>query len=390
MSTRTSLVKRVSNYELFFDLAFVLALRELNGSFHMEHISGQNILLFVMANIVLMNIWFNEVLYYQKYGDSRRADIYTVIALMFSVGHLAMNFNLDTYELGAGSPVVVQFNSLLFLAYGIITLQYFIKGRVLGFNRDMKLSMLSLLLYMLLLFPFIVGIGGWSIWMSVVYILPVLIPILFAKLFYSGEEDLPTNFPHAVERGQLITILSFGESVIAIIGSYPIGEMLVNGVFLFTAMAFMFINYMAQTFTAIDHHSKKLVVPLFYCHLLVVLGINFFTVSVEFLANHHHAELGQILLMIAVALFYLGTYFLTIYNYVYYQFKAKNIIHLSIGLLVTLLALWLVGPSPLWLGLVLSLSSYLVGLYIMRFRMKARQEHGLPQPDRRLNLRDFS
>lgn len=122
MSNRVGLAKRVSNYELFFDLAFVLALRELNGSFHMEQIGFQHVLLFVLANIVLMTIWFNEVLYYQKYGDSRRADIYTVIALMFVVGHLAMNFHLETTELGAGSPIVWLFNSLLFVAYGIIIL----------------------------------------------------------------------------------------------------------------------------------------------------------------------------------------------------------------------------------------------------------------------------
>lgn len=390
MSNRTGLAKRVSNYELFFDLAFVLALRELNGSLHMEHISVQNIMLFIIANIVLMNIWFNEVLYYQKYGDSRRADIYTVIALMFAVGHLAMNFYLDSTKLGPGSPIVVQFNSLLFLAYGIIVLQYVIKGRILGFNRDIKLSLLSLVVYMLTLIPFIFGFLGWSVWMSLVYVLPVLVPILFAKLFYSGAENHPTNFPHAVERGQLITILSFGEAVIAIIGSYPLGESLLYGAILFFGMASMFVNYMTQTFIGVDHHANKLVAPLFYLHLVIVLGINFFTVSIEFLANPHHAHLGHILFIVGVALFYLATYALSIYNHSYYQLKRKNVIHLLLMFVVTMLALWLSGPNPLWLGLVLSLSSYLVGLYIMHFREKSRQAHGLPQPDRRLNLRDFS
>lgn len=390
MSNRVGLAKRVSNYELFFDLAFVLALRELNGSFHMEQIGFQHVLLFVLANIVLMTIWFNEVLYYQKYGDSRRADIYTVIALMFVVGHLAMNFHLETTELGAGSPIVWLFNSLLFVAYGIIILQYVIKGRQQGFNRDMKLSILSLMLYMFLLLPFILGIVGWSLWMSFVYVFPMILPLVFVTFFYRGREELPTNFPHAVERGQLITILSFGESVIAIIGSYSLNEAFLTGALLFFGMASMFMNYMSQTFLGVDHHSQKFVAPLFYLHLVIVLGINFFTVSVEFLADAHHADFGRFLFLAGVLLFYMGTYGTSIYNYPYYKLGRKNYYHLFVLFTGTLVALWFSGNNVFYLSLILSLSSYLLGFYVFRFRKKARQAHGLPQPDRRLNLRDFS
>lgn len=389
MSTRTGLAKRVSNYELFFDLAFLLALRELNGSLHMEHISLQNVLVFAMANIVLMNIWFNEVLYYQKYGDSRRIDIYTVIGLMFVVGHLGMSLNFDTASLLPGSSVVIQFNGLLFVAYGIILLQYWLKGRQLGFNRDMKLSMLSLGLYMVVLLPFITGLLGWGPWMMFVFVFPVFLPMILS-FFYKEQEELPTNFPHAVERWQLITILSFGESVIAIIGTYSLGEHLLWSALLFFGMACMFINYMSQTFLGVDHHSKRPVGFLFYLHLMIVMGINMFTVSTELLADSHHAVLGHWMLVAGVTLFYLGTYGTTVFNQAMYRLRKEDQLILWGLILATVLALVFVGTNVLGIGLALIIGSYALGFYFYIFRIKVRRLHQVPQPDPRSNPRDFS
>ncbi|SUN60558.1 hypothetical protein [Streptococcus macedonicus] len=69
-----------------------------------------------------------EVFYYNKYGDSRRIDIFSVIVLMFVVGNLALTFDMNMVHLYAGHPTVIIFNWLLILAYAIIALQYFSKG----------------------------------------------------------------------------------------------------------------------------------------------------------------------------------------------------------------------------------------------------------------------
>ena len=89
------LSKRVSNYELFFDLAVVLAIGQLTSAIHLNHIGLQEVLAFITTNIIIFNIWHNEVLYFNKYGDYRLQDIYTIIALMFIVGNISLNFSLN-------------------------------------------------------------------------------------------------------------------------------------------------------------------------------------------------------------------------------------------------------------------------------------------------------
>ncbi|MFZ4356296.1 low temperature requirement protein A, partial [Enterococcus gallinarum] len=84
-------------------------------------------------------------------------------------------------------------------------------------------------------------------------------------------------FPHAVERAQLVTILTLGETVIAIISTYPLTESLYQGALLFAGMSFMFISYMTQTFLAIDHHRQAAGSLLFYAHIPIFIGINIFT-----------------------------------------------------------------------------------------------------------------
>lgn len=84
-----------------------------------------------------------------------------------------------------------------------------------------------------------------------------------------------------VERCQLITIITFGETVIAIIKNYPLLDLALEGILLFFAMATLFIFYISQTYLSIDRHHKADVTVLLYAHLVIVLGLNFFTVAME-------------------------------------------------------------------------------------------------------------
>lgn len=304
------LTKRVSNYELFFDLAFVLGISQLTSSIHLSHVGVQEIFSFIISKIILLNLWMTEVFYYNKYGDSRRIDIFSVIVLMFVVGNLALTFDMNMAHLYAGHPTVVIFNWLLILAYAIIALQYFLKGRVLGFNRDIIFSIVVCAIYGISLLPFALGLLGANIWTVLIYLIPNIFPFLTRRYHDSSR----INFPHAVERAQLVTILTLGETVIAIISTYPLTESLYQGALLFAGMSFMFISYMTQTFLAIDHHRQTAGSLLFYAHIPIFIGINIFTVGIEFLADSHHANLGFALFLFSLLSFYAGVLTTTHYN----------------------------------------------------------------------------
>lgn len=380
------LAKRVSNYELFFDLAFVLGISQLTSSIHLSHVGVQEIFSFIISNIILLNLWMTEVFYYNKYGDSRRIDIFSVIALMFVVGNLALTFDMNMAHLYAGHPTVVIFNWLLILAYAIIALQYFLKGRVLGFNRDRRFSIVACAIYGISLLPFALGLLGANIWTVLIYLIPNIFPVLTRRYHDSSR----INFPHAVERAQLVTILTLGETAIAIISTYPLTESLYQGALLFAGMSFMFISYMTQTFLAIDHHRQAAGSLLFYAHIPIFIGINIFTVGIEFLADSHHANLGFALFLFGFLSFYAGVVTTTHYNQSIYQLHLKT--YLKIGLLLGIGAfiMSLVRHHILLLSLVLCATTWAYNRYYLTVRRRKREYHNIPHPDPRKNLRDFS
>lgn len=389
MSEKSVRAKRVSNYELFFDLAMVFAIGQLTSAIHLEDVSWLEIFSFILANITLWVIWINEVFYYEKYGDSRRIDFFSVIALMFFLGNLAFELNMDSSLWLKTAGGASYFNWLLIACYSVIILQYYLKGRIFGFNHDMKVSMGLLGIYILSVLPFTFGLFTGNIWVVGVYFLPLILPRIANRYLYKGVTS-ETNFPHALERSQLVTILTFGESVIAIISTYPLSSSLYQGALLFLTMALLFRLYMAQTFVGINHHQQTNVTPLFYIHVLIFLGLNSFTVGLEFLANHHHANLGFWFFVIGVVLFFSGTLMTTTYNQSIYRLQRKHYLIFSTGILSFMIFALLIGAHSLPLSILVISFTHLGSRYYFQIRHVAREHHNIPHPDPKLNLRDFS
>ena len=63
-------------------------------------------------------------------------------------------------------------------------------------------------------------------------------------------------FPHLVERMQLITILTVGELVIAIIKTYPLSEHFLLSILTFVMVGFLFVSYVYQTAIRMNHHQE--------------------------------------------------------------------------------------------------------------------------------------
>lgn len=256
------IAKRVSNYELFYDLVFVLAISSLTGLLHGEHIGTKEILGFITANIIVLTLWSNETIYLNKYGERDFMDIFTIIPSMYLIGNLSLNFSND-YQLTA-----LPFNVCLALSYLLIFLQYYLRGRRIGMNEDIKAT-LHMLTYYIATFSIasvMVAMGIWvyNEWILLVYFLPIFI----SYFFQSKLSHEPINFPHMVERCQLITIITFGETVVAVIKNYPLTSQAVEGILLFFAMATLFIFYISQT----HNHYRPSSKGRRYCAPLCSLG----------------------------------------------------------------------------------------------------------------------
>ncbi|HFI0216749.1 TPA: low temperature requirement protein A [Streptococcus suis] len=356
------IAKRVSNYELFYDLVFVLATSSLTGLLHGDHIGFKEIVTFITANIIILTLWSNETVYLNKYGERDFLDIFTIIPSMYLIGNLSLNFSND-FEATA-----LPFNAFLTLSYIIIFLQYYLRGRRIGFNEDIKATM-HMLIYYIATFAIATLLVVCNLWTNDERMLFVyLIPMVISFLFQGKISHDPINFPHMVERCQLITIITFGETVVAIIKNYPLLKLPLEGILLFIAMATLFIFYISQTYLSIDHHRKADVSVLLYAHLVIVLGLNFFTVAMELFPSHHN-DLALPMLIVGNLLFYSGILSTSFYNQQVHQVGRRGLFIYALILLIGNVALLLDGHSNILLFVILNLLSHaMVAYHVIRFR----------------------
>lgn len=362
--------KRVSNYELFYDLVFVLATSSLTGLLHGDHIGLREILTFITANLIIMTLWINETIYLNKYGERDLLDINTIIASMFVVGQLSLNVSHD-FEATA-----LPFTIFLTLSYLLICLQYYLRGRKIGFTADIKNSLYMFGIYVLVFFLALLAIyfNFWTY--DEKSLLIFYLPFIISYFFKDKLSHDVMNFPHIVERCQLITIITFGETVIAILKNYPIQTHLFDSVILFLAMAFSFMFYISQTYLNINHHQKTNVATLLYAHMVLVLGINFFTVAVEVLPGEH-ASLGFPFLLIGFLLYYLGILMTSRYNQDLYRIGKTVWLQYALNLFITIILLVVSQHHLFLIATILAVSSYLMVRITHRHRRLSKEGSSL-------------
>lgn len=378
--------KRVSNFELFFDLSFVLAISQLTSAIHIEPLNWQQILTFITTNLVMISIWSNEAYYYNKYGDSRMIDVYSVIFLMLWVGNLALNISFDLDVLTHDKLPVISFNTFLILAYLTIALQYYLKGRKLGFNRVMKFHITFLLIYSIALLPLATTLIPFSLSVLPVYYLPLILPLFFRKELFTDR----FNFAHFLERKQLLTILTFGESVVAIIRTYPLTHYPLEGIVFFLGLGFLFVFYIIQTFINVNHQQNASPLLLHYAHLIIILSLMFLTLGLQFIANKTHHELGIYFFIFSILAFFIGTLATSWYNHDFYQIDIKLIGQYSLILFIACCAFYLLRHNLALLGLALVIATFLMQQVGMRYRRLMREKYNIVHPDSKQNKRDFS
>ncbi|HFI0621523.1 TPA: low temperature requirement protein A [Streptococcus suis] len=357
--------KRVSNYELFYDLVFVLATSSLTGLLHGDHIGLREILTFITANLIIMTLWINETIYLNKYGERDLLDIFTIIASMFVVGQLSLTFSHD-FEATA-----LPFTIFLTLSYSILCLQYYLRGRKIGFTADIKNSLSMFGIYVLVFFLASVAIyfNFWTY--DEKSLLLLYLPYIISYFFKDKLSHDAMNFPHIVERCQLITIITFGETVIAILKNYPIQTHLLTGILFFLTMAFSFMFYISQTYLNINHHQKTNVAILLYAHMVLVLGINFFTVAVEVLPGEH-ASLGLPFLLIGYFLYFMGILMTSRYNQDLYQLDKMVWLQYAIVVFTTIILLIAFHHYLTLIAAILVASSFM--MLVISFRHRNRVE----------------
>ena len=317
-------VKKVSNYELFFDLVFVLATSQLVGILNStpEHIvSLQEILAFFVATVSVWSVWLMETSYLNRYSRRDTNDIYTIIAAALVIGNMVTlftaNWRLGIVNFnGIAIPVYIYYNLLMIVVLGIIIMQYLLHIRKYQqCTNDMVIQIKGIFIAILIVIVSMVIISFTPVeYINYIYLFSYLAFLIYPTFMTKKMKYSYMNFPHLVERMQLITILTVGELVIAVIKTYPLAEHFLLSVSTFVMVGFLFVSYISQTVIGIEHHQERAGGPLVYLHIGILIAINIITAGVEMYYDGQLLEMGSSMVLVGITLFYICLFGTSRYN----------------------------------------------------------------------------
>ena len=378
-------VKKVSNYELFFDLVFVLATSQLVGILHStpEHIVNlQGILAFFVATISVWSVWLMENSYLNRYSRRDTNDIYTIIAAALVIGNMVTlftaNWRLGIVNFnGIAIPVYIYYNLQMIVVLGIIILQYLLHIRKYQqCTNDMVIQIKGIFIAILIVIVSMVIISFTPVeYINYIYFFSYLSLLIYPTFMTKQMKYSYMNFPHLVERMQLITILTVGELVIAVIKTYPLAEHFLLSVSTFVMVGFLFVSYISQTVIGIEHHQERAGWPLAYLHIGILIAINIMTAGVEMYYDGQLLEMGSSMVLVGITLFYVCLFGTSRYNKEGLQMtKQVALSYFTVYLIGTGLAVFFKNSVVLFFG-ILAIQSVSMTQVAIHFRKEWIQEN---------------
>ena len=378
-------VKKVSNYELFFDLVFVLATSQLVGILHStpEHIVNlQGILAFFVATISVWSVWLMENLYLNRYSRRDANDIYTIIVAALVIGNMVTlftaNWRLGIVNFnGIAIPVYIYYNLLMIVVLGIIILQYLLHIRKYQqCTNDMVIQIKGIFTAIMIVIVSMVIISFTPVeYINYIYLFSYLALLIYPTFMTKKMKYSYMNFPHLVERMQLITILTVGELVIAVIKTYPLAEHFLLSVSTFVMVGFLFVSYVSQTAIGIEHHQERAGGPLVYLHIGILIAINIITAGVEMYYDGQLLEMGSSMVLVGITLFYVCLFGTSRYNKEGLQMtKQVAMSYFVVYLIGAILAVLFKNNTLLFFG-ILAIQSVSMTQVAFHFRKEWIQEN---------------
>ena len=165
----------------------------------------------------------------------------------------------------------------------------------------------------------------------------------FLPFFIKGKFDKNIiNFPHLVERFELLTIITFGESVVGITHFFDINNFEILPILIFLVVLSMFGSYVIQIHNLVEHHRVERSLRLMFSHYFIVISINLMTVAFELVHNGevNHLFLSK-LIIISLIIFYISI----LSNKEYYPKKIK----LTQKNIFTIILIFIIGSTTMLL-----------------------------------------
>lgn len=118
----------------------------------------------------------------------------------------------------------------------------------------------------------------------------IIILALFLAILLPLNPGIPFNvnlvsFPHLAERFELLTIITFGESIVVLTSYFDINHLSLIPVFLLGFIFLLFATYVGHNHHLMNHQQRRRGFILVYSHLFIVMAINMISIGIEFIEN---------------------------------------------------------------------------------------------------------
>ncbi|MBQ9227918.1 MAG: low temperature requirement protein A [Eubacterium sp.] len=348
--------KTVELIELFYDLIYVYAISKMTLLIEEPEkgvISPMAFLRYLVFSFVILQAWLYLTNYVNRYGRWKWYEYALTAVNMIAAVYMANTIS-EEWEHMAKAFNLAMLVMLLCVA-AMYLIQVLLKEQDSGAAKN-SLTILTVdcLLYLAAFIASVHGTIALVLWLDTVAVLVGA----FLPFFIRGKFDISIiSFPHLAERFELLTIITFGESIVGITGFFDTKQFSVIPIGIFAMILSLFGSYVVQLHSLCNHHRVERSLRLMFSHYFIVISINLITVDLKLFQsqNANHAFVAGMIIA-ALLLFYVSIFSDSIYYKEGFSFNKKDSF--------ISLTLMLLGGLPLIL-LRDSVSAYLIGVLII-------------------------
>ena len=298
--------KPVELIELFYDLLFVYAISQLTGLIN-EPIGGiippYDFFSYFITCFVILQAWLYFTNYVNRYGKWKWYDY-----VLVCINMIAVIFMSNTI-LGDWAVMYFTYDVAMLIILLTVELLYIIqakKEQTLKGAAGNSITILSIvcLIYLIAISCSFFGFQQYVLAINVVAILTGA----FLPFFIKGNFDESIiNFPHLVERFELLTIITFGEAIVGLAHFFDALNFSFVPILVFLIVISMFGSYVIQIHYLMQHNRVERSLRLMFSHYFIVISINLVTVALELI---HSGGVNPLfasgLMIISLIIFYIS------------------------------------------------------------------------------------
>lgn len=294
--------KKVELIELFYDLIFVYAISKLTALIS-EPVNGtvapDSFFIYIITSFVILQAWLYFTNYVNRYGQWHWHEYILAIVNMIAVIFMANTINTQWNQM------FVPFNISMLVMLSTVFLLYLIqvkKHKTFDIAAGNSIQILSIVcsIYIIALLAILLGFHDIVIWIDVVAVITgAFLPFILKGHFDEGV----INFPHLVERFELLTIITFGEAVVGMTYFFDVTSFNITSILVFLIVISMFGSYVIQIHNLVNHHRVERSLRLMFSHYFIIISINLMTVAFEWLHSgevNPHLEIGVMIISLIV------------------------------------------------------------------------------------------